>query len=207
MPWNGRTRSRASRRPRETPRCSASRTRKEASRSAIGSRRLAVISTSWPRADGADGSSASIVDRDRARAVVEGWRHRRTGETPGASRRRTPVFRPFAGFAGLAGFAGPLDGSGTGSRGIARSALTASGRDVPVRRRAHLGISPARRSCSPIPPPGRAAWPHRLAPPLGRTRTPAPAAPPRRTRTRTRTPAPPAPDRHSRDPSRARSLQ
>ncbi|MGY2899585.1 hypothetical protein ACVKXF_002233 [Curtobacterium sp. PvP017] len=65
MPWNGRTRSRASRRPRDTPRCSASRTRNEASRSANGSRRLAVISTSCSRAGTAEVGRASCVDGPR----------------------------------------------------------------------------------------------------------------------------------------------
>lgn len=65
MPWNGRTRSHASRRPRDTPRCSASRTRNEASRSANGSRRLAVISTSCSRAGTAEVGRASCVDGPR----------------------------------------------------------------------------------------------------------------------------------------------
>lgn len=106
MPWNGRTRSRASRRPRDTPRCSASQTRNEASRSANGSRLLAVISTSCSRAGAAEVGRASCVDGPRCWCPCGGfaplpervkhrgpvvWRPRHFARSRGRPPARTPA--------------------------------------------------------------------------------------------------------------------
>ncbi|ROR31143.1 hypothetical protein EDF63_2577 [Curtobacterium sp. JUb34] len=202
MPWNGRTRSCASRRPRDTPRCSASRTRNEASRSANGSRRLAVISTSCSRAGAAEVGRASCVDGPRCwcpcggvaplpeRAEHQGPAARDRGISPargGDHRREPPRCPPRVGGAVVTGKGGvTMSGLGEGAAAT-RSAMMRAGGLPGCRGRAPRHFARSRRR-----PSARAYAPYAPHAPLAAPHAPHRAA---------------APGRHSRGPSGVGGLQ